>query len=145
MVNNQDLQHISLDDMMVQIKERLSGSYDLVVAVGRGGILPGYLAARFLEVPLETVVVRFRDETHMQIYPEPRVEKPLSVDVAGKRVLVTDDVSNSGATLRKAIELLEGAEVTTLVISGNADISLYGPHDRCICWPWEHAAGATGG
>ena len=142
MFNNQDLLHISLDDMMLRIKERLSGRYDLVVAVGRGGTLPGYLAARYLDVPLETVLLRFRDETHAQIYAEPRVEKPLSVDVAGKRVLVTDDVANSGATLRKAVELLKGANVTTLVISGNADISLYGPHDRCISWPWEQAVAA---
>ncbi len=139
MYSDLDLQHISLDDMMKRIRECLTNDFDLVVAVGRGGVLPGYLAARYLHVPLEIVDVRYRDDTHMPIYPEPRVGKPLGIDPRGKRVLLTDDVSNSGATLRKASELLDGAKITTLVISGKGDFSLYGPHNRCIRWPWDDA------
>ncbi|WP_455381517.1 phosphoribosyltransferase [Salinispira pacifica] len=139
MYEGDDFQHISLDDMMLRIRERVPEAFDMVVAVGRGGLLPGYLAARFLDVPLESVSVRFRDDSHRPLYPEPRVESAPTFDSAGKRILLTDDVSNSGATLRKAAALLAGAKVTTLVISGNADISLYGPHERCIRWPWDRA------
>ncbi|HUX14734.1 MAG TPA: phosphoribosyltransferase [Spirochaetia bacterium] len=143
MYSDLKLQHISLDDMMNRIKDCLENEFDLVVAVGRGGVLPGYLASRYLGVPLEIIDVRYRDDTHTPMYPEPRAQKPLGFDPSGKRVLLTDDVSNSGATLRKASELLEGGKITTLVISGKGDFSLYGPHNRCIRWPWEDETGTA--
>ena len=59
-----------------------------------------------------------------------------------RRVLLVDDVGNTGATLRRAARELTGAEITTMVISGNADISLFGPHDRCIRWPWDRVSAA---
>lgn len=137
MTERTDLQTITLDEMMERIKLTVSKSFDLIVAVERGGVLPGYLASRWLDVPLTTVTLRFRDDLHQPIFASPRVVRSLDFDVAGKRILLTDDVANSGATLNAARALLSGAEITTLVISGNADISLFGPHDRCIRWPWE--------
>jgi len=122
---------------MNRIKQTVYGPFDIVVAVERGGILPAYLAARYLDVQLATVALRFRDESHAKLYDEPQVVHGLDRDVTGLRILLVDDVSNSGATLRAAAALLPGAQVTTLVISGNADISLFGPHDRCIRWPWQ--------
>jgi len=57
-------------------------------------------AARWLDVPLKSIKIHFRDDRH----------KPLT-------------------------EELKGAELTTMIISGNADISLFDPHDCCIRWP----------
>ncbi len=136
MKKNDEFQEIGLDAMMAAIREKVSGSYDLVVGIERGGVLPAYLAARWLDVPLETLRISFRDDTHKPLSPQPSLVKGLDRDVSGLKVLLADDVGNSGATLKRAAEELEDAEITTMVISGNADISLFGPHDRCIRWPW---------
>ncbi|MCK5248885.1 MAG: phosphoribosyltransferase [Spirochaetaceae bacterium] len=124
-----DEQIIGLDEMMAAVKVKVSGDFDLVVGIERGGLLPAYLASRWLNVPLETIRIRFRDDSHNPFTDEPQLTEPWKTDVRGKRVLLADDVGNSGATLRRAARELIGA--------GNADISLFGPHDRCIRWPWD--------
>lgn len=128
---------ISLDEMMTRIKQQIKPEYDIVVAIARGGVLPGYLVSRYLDIPMETIHLNLRDNTHKQIHPVPLLLKPVDFEYAGKRILLTDDVANSGATLTKAASLLPGAVITSLVISGNGTISLFGPHDRCIKWPWS--------
>lgn len=131
-------QRIGLDDLMGRIREKLNpGGFDLVVGVARGGILPAYLASRWLDLPLETIHLNLRDDNHRPVRERPLLLKPVDFDWAGKRILLCDDVSNSGATLKTAAECLPGAMISSLVISGKADISLFGPHDRCIAWPWS--------
>jgi hypoxanthine phosphoribosyltransferase len=130
-------QIIRLDDMMDAIRNRVTGDFDLVVGIERGGVLPAYLAARWLDVPMKTMKISFRDDSHRPLSERPRLTEPWNLDVAGMRVLLADDVGNTGATLKRAAEELKGARITTLVISGNADISLFGPHNRCIRWPWD--------
>jgi uncharacterized protein len=131
-------QKIELEELMNRIRTSLKkADFDLVVGVARGGVLPAYLASRWLDLPLECIHLNLRDDTHRPLRDQPLLLKPVDFDCRGKRVLLCDDVSNSGATLRSAAEYLSGASVTTLVISGKADISLFGPHDRCIQWPWD--------
>ena len=69
--------------------------------------------------------------------PTPQLINGPLQETNGLRVLLVDDVCNTGATLRKASQELQAAEITTMVISGEADISLFGAHDRCIRWPWS--------
>jgi hypoxanthine phosphoribosyltransferase len=131
-------QIISLDELMARMRPALAGlRFDAVVGVARGGLLPAYLASRLIDCPLEIIYLNLRDDSHRQVRPEPALLKPISFPSEGRRILLCDDVSNSGATLRAAASRLPGAEIRTLVISGNADISLFGPHDRCIAWPWD--------
>ncbi len=135
-----DNQIIKLDELMQKIKQKLTlpnHNFDLVVAIGRGGILPGYLASSYLDIPMEIIQLEFRNDAHQAIHDTPQLLGPLGFETANKRVLLTDDVANTGASLNKAKTLLQGAIITTLVISGNGDISLFGKHDRCITWPWQ--------
>lgn len=129
---------ISLDDLMTKIKTKISGKYDLVIAVSKGGILPGYLISRYLNLPLEIISLEFRNDTHKPKYKEPKLLKPISFKVDKKNIILVDDVSNTGQTLNTAKTLLNNCKsIETIVISGNADISLYGPHKSCIIWPWD--------
>ena len=70
---------------------------------------------------------------------EPLVTSP-AFDVAGKRVLLVDDVARTGATLRAAAGALAGAAAShTLVVAGCADYALF-QVDSCIAWPWQAEA-----
>jgi len=135
--NSEDRQIISLDAIMSTVREKVSSTYDLVVGIERGGILPAYLAAQWLELPLKWISISFRDGEQRPLSDVPMLNSPWNDDVRGRRVLLVDDVANTGATLNRAARELNGASLTTMVISGDADISLFGPHERCIRWPWD--------
>jgi hypoxanthine phosphoribosyltransferase len=129
--------NIDLNTLMIKIKEKVEDKYDYVVAIERGGILPGYLISRFLDIPLKTIKIKFRDDRHNRIYDNPVIEKRLNINLNGKNILIVDDVSNTKSTLKRAKSLFKKSKIETLVISGDADHSLFGPHDKCIEWPWE--------
>lgn len=75
---------------------------DLIVAIGRGGFVPARVVCDYL---------LFRDLTSMKIEhwgiaatkgDSARIRFPLSLDVAGRRVLIIDDVTDTGETLQVA-------------------------------------------
>jgi gluconokinase len=111
---------------------------DAVVAVARGGTVPGALIAYRLERPLRLLRLSFRDDANAPANPEPQPigEVP---DVRGQRIVLVDDVSVSGATLRQARELLGAAHTTTVAFKGRpdaADVVLFPDVPRCVRWPW---------
>ena len=127
----------------LELIRRLAGlelpPIDLVVGIGRGGVVPAALAAQRMACDLRVLPVRFRDDSHQPELAEPLVTPP-AFDVAGKRVLLVDDVARTGATLRAAAHVLAGAAaIHTLVVAGNADYALF-QVDSCIAWPWQAEA-----
>jgi uncharacterized protein len=124
-----------------RLRERVSdealGRIDAVVALARGGVVPGALAAYELGVPLRVLRMRFRDDANAPLGSAPRVVDAIP-DVRGLRVLIVDDVSVSGATLRAARSALD-TEAVTLVVKGApgaADIVLFDDVPSCVVWPW---------
>lgn len=111
---------------------------DAVVAVARGGTVPGALVAYRLEKPLRLLRLSFRDDanTPKGPHPEPVGAVP---DVRGQRIVLVDDVAVSGATLRRARELLDAAHVVTVAFKGRpgtADVVLFPDVPTCVRWPW---------
>ena len=111
---------------------------DAVVAVARGGTVPGALIAFHLEKPLRLLRLSFRDDANA-----PKVSEPEPVgavpDVRGLRVVLVDDVSVTGATLRRARALLGAAHVVTVAFKGRpgaADVVLFPDVPACVRWPW---------
>jgi len=79
----------------------------LVIAIGRGGYVPARIVCDFL---LHNLLTSFKIE-HWDIAaskrPEAAVRFPLAVDVRGQSVLIIDDVTDTGETLRAAIDYVK--------------------------------------
>ena len=127
---------------------------EIVVAIARGGLLVGGALAYALGVKscgsLNVELYTGVDET----LPQPQLLPPhLDVaSLAGRRVLLADDVSQSGLTLRLAVEIIErmGAEVRTACFytkPGTAFVPDWSwrETDRWILFPWSAEPPVTGG
>jgi hypoxanthine phosphoribosyltransferase len=68
---------------------------DYVVGLTRGGLVPANLISQYLECPMECLKVSLRDDT-----TQPEHNLWMAEDAyEGKKILVVDDINDSGATL----------------------------------------------
>jgi uncharacterized protein len=68
---------------------------DYVVGITRGGLVPANLISQYLSVPMETLKVSLRDDNS-----QPESNLWMAEDAyEGKRILIVDDINDSGATL----------------------------------------------
>lgn len=93
---------------------------DVVVAIARGGLLlSGSIAYALGVKSCGAVNAEFYTGIGTRL-PEPIMLPPLldEASIVGKKVLLVDDVSDSGRTLAMVVQLLEltGAEVRTVVL-----------------------------
>jgi len=121
-------------------------SPEIVVAIARGGLLVGGAVAYALGVKscgsINVELYTGVDET----LPEPLVLPPMldGPALAGKRVLLVDDVSQSGQTLALAVDILTGmgAEVRSVCLYTKPQTSFVPDYswrdtDRWIVFPWS--------
>lgn len=114
---------------------------DLIVAIGRGGYVPGRLVSDFL---------LFNDLTSMKIehyaraadmQEQARIKFPIPVDITGKKVLIVDDITDTGDTLKLAVDYalsLKPADVSTAVLQ-HKTCSGFTPDfyaQKIIKWRW---------
>ncbi len=119
---------------------------DTVVAVARGGFMPARFVCDFLGISrlLSVKVQHYGAGAQMQQRAE--VTSPLGSEIRGERVLVVDDVNDSGETLQAARPYLEGlepAEIRTAVLhektntACRADFAVHSIDEwRWILYPW---------
>lgn len=76
---------------------------DVIVAIARGGYIPGRLLSDMLGIPDLTC---FKIEHYQGAYKqqETLVKYPLNADIAGRNVLLLDDVCDSGDTFAVGVE-----------------------------------------
>jgi len=119
---------------------------DLVVAIARGGmLLAGSLSYALGVKSCGALNVEFYTGVGTRL-PEPILLPPLidEASLVGKKVLLVDDVSDSGRTLAMVIQLLEasGAEVRSVVLYTKphtvqeADYT-WRRTDKWINFPWS--------
>lgn len=114
---------------------------DLIIAIGRGGYVPGRLVSDFL---------LFNDLTSMKIehyaraadmQEKARIKFPISVDIVGKKVLIVDDITDTGETLSLAVDYarsLKPADIRTAVLQ-HKPCSAFMPDfyaHKIIKWRW---------
>ncbi len=80
---------------------------DMIVAIGRGGWTPARVLADFFGiVDLTGFNIVHYCGSHME--PKARIKYPLAVELDGRRILLVDDVSDSGDTFDLALEHIAG-------------------------------------
>lgn len=91
----------------------------IVVAIGRGGLVPARILCDYLHIrDLTTVKV---EHWGVAATPDKKavIKFPLNADIKDKRVLLMDDITDTGDTLRITLEYLKGfgpKEIRTAVI-----------------------------
>ena len=100
-----------LDRMVGELAERLrSESFDLMLAITRGGLVPaGMLAYRLRIRNILVAAVEFYDD-HGQPGPHPTfLQFPADPLLRGQRILVVDEVWDSGTTIHAVTERIRQA------------------------------------
>ena len=110
-------------------------SFDIIVAIANGGIVPAAIINQRLHLPIELLKINFRDNRQQPLYASPKLLTDINFDVKDKRVLLVEDRVKTGATLQFAKELMKDAAlVKTFAVNGNADYALY--NEACFSFPW---------
>lgn len=99
-----------IHELCVELAEQIRKSKynpDLIVALSRGGLIPGRLILDFLGGPdIATIKV----EHYLGFYQtrrKPEITQPLAVSVKGKKVLLVDDIADTGKSLMVAMRYLK--------------------------------------
>jgi len=114
---------------------------DLIVAIGRGGYVPGRLISDFLLFNNLTSMKIEHYKRAADMREEARIRYPLSVDITGKKILIVDDVTDTGDTFLLAVDYvwsLKAAEVKTAVLQ-HKTCSAFVPDlyaQKILKWRW---------
>lgn len=110
-------------------------TFDMIVAIANGGIIPAALLQQKLKIPVELLKISFRDSSHKPLYNSPQLITPLQFDIKGKKILLVEDRVKTGATIDYARQLLkEALLVKTFAVNGKADYPLF--DENCFSFPW---------
>ena len=119
---------------------------EVLIAVARGGMLPGGGLSYALGVKLtDAINVEFYTDVH-ETLPDPVLLAPMldTDSIEGKRVLVVDDVVDSGRTLALVLDLLTnvGAQPRSAVVYAKPTTVvepdyIWARTDKWIVFPWS--------
>lgn len=135
-------------EMLIEQSEKIRQTHyqpDLIIAVARGGLVPARILTDLLETPqVATIKIEFyKDIAEPNI--QPILKQPLTMEVTGKKILIVDDISDSGQSLKTAKQHLieKGALETRIATLYAKKTTATMPEyvekitDCWIVFPWE--------
>ena len=135
-------------DLSIRLAEKIRKSNfvpDLIIGIARGGWIVARLLSDLLDIDdVGSVRIQFYRSVGVT-YHEPVVSQPVSISVEKKRVLLCDDVSDTGYSLKTAIEHIKerGAEIVKTATLHQKSKTVLIPDywvektDAWIIYPWE--------
>lgn len=147
-----------VDALIDSLIPQLRGTFDAMIMITRGGIIPGGLLAERLDIRhILTAAVDFSldvQQAKLLAWPE-FIQFPSEDKLTGRRVLVVDDVWGSGRHITAVKSRVEaaGGHPELCVLHYNPYRSLFSktsPHyyaaitDAFIVYPWEIDRGLEG-
>jgi len=124
------------EEVMKRFAEiEFSEEFDILVAIANGGIVPAGILAQRLERPVYLLRINLRDKYQQPKFDTPQLLTPIDFEYKGKRILLIEDRVKTGASLRMAKGLLQGASlIKTFAVNGEADYALF--NETCFRFPW---------
>jgi len=121
------------------------GPFDALVAITRGGLVPAAIVARELNIRVvESVAVKSYDH---QAQAGIKVLKPIAPEILekarqGGKILIVDDLVDTGATARAVRDMLPGAHFATVYAKpkGREMVDTFiteVSQDTWIFFPWD--------
>jgi hypoxanthine phosphoribosyltransferase len=121
---------------LTRLNEINFGKIDLIVAIGGGGIIPAGFIQQKLKCPMKVIGINYRDEANQPRHSDAVLLESEPWTIKGRRILLVDDVSRTGKTLRRAAKYLQGNTLKTCVVNGASDFSFYN-EETCFKMPWK--------
>jgi len=88
--------------------------YDEIIAISRGGLTLGHILSDLLSLPISTVTIQsYKD---LKIRGEVTVSQTLQKPIKGEKILLVDDVSDTGKTLARAKKYLHKLSPSDITI-----------------------------
>ena len=110
-------------------------TFDMIVAIANGGIIPAAIINQRLNIEIQLLKINLRDPLQKPKYDTPKLISPVDFDYRDKTILLVEDRVKTGATVKFAIDLLHNAKrIKTFAVNGNADYALY--NEDCFKFPW---------
>ena len=128
---------LSMDEIMDRLQSFSFPEVDLVVGITSGATFPAKKIADMLNLPVRYIQINFRLPDNTPKYENPQLIKMDTIPSHYTRLLLVDDVSVSGKTLKCAVENLQNFTVYTFVLKGKADYILFPEINTCVDWPWK--------
>ena len=144
-----------LEKLIDQLIPQLYGTFDAMVLITRGGIVPGGMIAETLNIRyVLTAAVKFPDlEEKLLAWPT-FLQFPDAALLRDRRVLIVDDVWGSGRTINSVRGRVEAAggrpEVAVLHYKPGESLFKTKPEyyaavtDAYVIYPWEKRRGPQG-
>ncbi|USR79529.1 phosphoribosyltransferase [Arcanobacterium pinnipediorum] len=119
---------------------------EVIIAIARGGLLPAGALSYALGVKLSDAMnIEFYTDVEKTL-PDPILLEPLldMESIKGKKLLIVDDVADSGRTLKMAVDMLAdlGADVRSAVVYDKPRSVITPDYfwkatDKWIVFPWS--------
>ncbi|NOZ70309.1 MAG: phosphoribosyltransferase [Chloroflexi bacterium] len=149
-MEREELSWQDIEALLDQLLPQVAGQFDVLLIITRGGIIPGGMLAEALDIKnVLTAAVEFSKDPNLGPYAWPTfLQFPGDALLRGRRVLIVDDVWDSGRTInsvRGRVELA-GGEPRTCVLHYKPQRSRFRDRkpdyygavtNRWIIYPWE--------
>lgn len=124
------------DDFFSRLDEISFEKFDLIVAIGNGGIIPASFIQQKINIPMRIIRINYRDDSNTPRFNDAKLLEEKGFPLNDKKILLVDDVSKSGKTLDKAKDYLKNNRIKTCLINGKGDYWFF-QSDNCIKMPWK--------
>ncbi|MCS6844954.1 MAG: phosphoribosyltransferase family protein [Caldilineales bacterium] len=102
-----------VDRLIEELIPQFRGTYDALLMITRGGIIPGGLLAEALDIKyILTAAVEFHSGVQKRLAWPTFLQFPGDALLRGRRVLVVDDVWGSGRTIMTVRSRVQAADAT---------------------------------
>ena len=133
-------------DILIELAESIRAEYcpELLIGVARGGLIPARIIADLLDIPtIGSVGVAFYKDVERRM-KNPIITQPLNVTIASKRVLIVDDIVDTGESLALVASEVKGKpeELRTATLYRKPSTRFTPDYsgretDSWVIFPWE--------